>query len=306
MKGYAVLAVMVSLIVLSFPPLMLRQSSQQSSDTVKETDVIAVKHTEKDASSEISFMDMTVYETAAQIAWDAPIEAIKAQAVSCYTLLCYQTLDDGCVESTCLSYPDSYTEDYWKRTLGEHYEQAMTAYREAVQAVFGKQLVYDGQPIMALSHFLNGGVTENGSVLLGVELPYLQSVASPADAASPEQLQSISFSLAEAKERLALLLGAPPSEEAVSWFVEPQKTEAGTVKHIQVCGQAFSGKQLQETFGLPSASFEVTVQGEQVTFNVHGKGHFVGLSTYGAIAMAKDGQAYEQIVCHYYTGATIA
>lgn len=305
MKGYVTLAVIVSVILLSFPPLLLADNGQQSGDAADETLSITVKHSDEDLSSDISLKDLTVYETAAQISWDAPIEAIKAQALACMTLFQYQMLSGGVVENTCLSYPSAYNEEYWKTTLGDSFEKAMATYHEAVQAVFGKQIVCDGQPIMALSHLMNSGVTENGAVLIGQELSYLQSVASPADATATDQLQSLSFTLADGKERLTKLLGKAPTGDAASWFTECRKTVAGTVEELVVCSQSLKGKQIKETFGLPSSAFDVTVQGEQIVFTVHGNGHFIGLSTYGAIAMAKDGHSFEDILCHYYTGVTI-
>ncbi len=306
MKGYGILAMVVSIVLLSFPPLMLSGDDRQRSAETSEFQSVTVHHTDEDASSEMALMDMTVYETAAQISWDAPIEAIKAQALACYTLLYYQMLTADIVENTCLPYPTSYTETYWKTTLGEHFEEAMTIYRSAVQSVYGKLIVCDSKPIMALSHTMNGGVTENGHVLIGEELPYLQSVASPADATATEQLKTMTFTIADTKERLTALLETAPTGEATTWFGACQKTSAGTVETVAVCGQTISGRRLQEVFALSSAAFDVAVQGEQIVFTVHGNGHFVGLSTYGAIAMAMDGHTFDEILDHYYTDVAIA
>ena len=50
--------------------------------------------------------------------------------------------------------------------------------------------------------------------------------------------------------------------------------------------------------------FSVTVE-ENITFNVTGYGHGVGLSQTGADSMAKTGSNFEQIINHYYTGIKI-
>ena len=42
------------------------------------------------------------------------------------------------------------------------------------------------------------------------------------------------------------------------------------------------------------------------TFDGTGWGHSVGMSQYGALAMAKQGFTYDQIVKFYFTGVTIA
>ena len=296
--------VLVSVLVLSLPPMLLGDHHTQTTDTQPQT-TVSVRHTDDDTYSEMDMKELTLYETAAQIAFDAPKEAIKAQAVACYTLLCYQQRNGGKVESTCLPFPSSYTAEYWQTTLGAEYETAMNAYRTALAEVDGKQVLYDGQPIMALSHAVNSGTTESGEVLLGQTLPYLQSVASPADASSPTTSKTVTVPLTEASDRLTTLLGSAPPAEAASWFGQAEKTQAGTVKSIPVCGQAQTGYALQTLFSLPSASFDVAVQGETLVFTVRGQGHLAGMSVCGATAMATDGQTYEQILKHYYAGVMV-
>ena len=51
--------------------------------------------------------------------------------------------------------------------------------------------------------------------------------------------------------------------------------------------------------------FSITQDGENVVINVKGYGHGVGMSQYGAEAMAKNGYTYDQIIKHYYTGVEI-
>ena len=46
--------------------------------------------------------------------------------------------------------------------------------------------------------------------------------------------------------------------------------------------------------------------GEQFTFDVTGYGHGVGMSQYGANAMAKEGSTFREILTWYYTGAEVA
>ena len=41
------------------------------------------------------------------------------------------------------------------------------------------------------------------------------------------------------------------------------------------------------------------------TFSVTGYGHGVGMSQYGANAMAKEGAGWREILAHYYTGAQL-
>ena len=41
------------------------------------------------------------------------------------------------------------------------------------------------------------------------------------------------------------------------------------------------------------------------TVITRGRGHGVGMSQYGADFLARQGEGYEQILLHYYTGVTL-
>ena len=74
---------------------------------------------------------------------------------------------------------------------------------------------------------------------------------------------------------------------------------------------SFSGKACYEfctsTLGLKSISFEISENGDSVTFIGSGWGHSLGMSQFGAYAMAKTyGFTYDQIVNFYYTDITLA
>jgi stage II sporulation protein D len=66
-----------------------------------------------------------------------------------------------------------------------------------------------------------------------------------------------------------------------------------------------SGAALRNALGLRSASFEVSYGEENFTFRVTGYGHGVGMSQYGANALAKAGKNWRDILTWYYTGVTV-
>ena len=69
---------------------------------------------------------------------------------------------------------------------------------------------------------------------------------------------------------------------------------------------AVSGTALRSLFGLRSASFTVSAGADGVVFSVTGSGHGVGMSQYGANALAKEGKTFEEILKWYYTGIDVA
>ena len=66
---------------------------------------------------------------------------------------------------------------------------------------------------------------------------------------------------------------------------------SGGVETMSVGGVTVKGTALRTLFGLRSASFTVEAEGDQVVFSVTGYGHGVGMSQYGANALAKEGRA---------------
>ena len=81
---------------------------------------------------------------------------------------------------------------------------------------------------------------------------------------------------------------------------------AGSVETVEVGGVAVKGSTVRAALGLRSACFEWELQDGRFAFYVTGHGHGVGLSQYGANAMAEAGADYKTILTHYYTGVTVA
>ena len=74
---------------------------------------------------------------------------------------------------------------------------------------------------------------------------------------------------------------------------------------IPVGGLTLSGGAARSLFSLRSAAFTVSYTDGAFTFSVTGYGHGVGLSQYGANAMARAGSSWQDILLHYYTGVTL-
>ena len=56
---------------------------------------------------------------------------------------------------------------------------------------------------------------------------------------------------------------------------------------------------------LNSTKFHVEPGNEEIIFWVSGYGHRVGMSQYGAEAMAVQGNAFDQILQYYYSGTEL-
>ena len=74
---------------------------------------------------------------------------------------------------------------------------------------------------------------------------------------------------------------------------------------MKIAGVSYRGTTLRSLLGLRSTAFEIKIDGENIIFLTRGYGHRVGLSQYGADAMAISGSDYRQILAHYYQNAIL-
>ena len=75
---------------------------------------------------------------------------------------------------------------------------------------------------------------------------------------------------------------------------------AGGVDTMEIGGELFSGVQLRSILKLPSTVFSVSADHQMITITTMGYGHRVGMSQYGANALAESGSTWQQILQHYY------
>ena len=95
------------------------------------------------------------------------------------------------------------------------------------------------------------------------------------------------------------------SGDMAGWLKDPAADSAGSVGTVSVGGVTAKGTQVRSALGLRSACFTWEIQDGAMVFFVTGYGHGVGLSQYGANAMAEAGADYREILTHYYTGVTV-
>lgn len=230
-------------------------------------------------------------------------EALKAQAVAArtYTLKALKTggkHGDGSVctkASCCQAYM---TEADYSARGGT--QEAVDKIRSAVTSTSGRVLTFAGELIEATYFSCSGGTTEDAAAVWGVDFPYLQSVSSPGEENAVHYMDTVSFTPREFQNALGVILSGSPD----SWFGETTYTEGGGVSTMLIGGESYSGTQLRELLKLYSTNFTITA-GDVVTITTYGYGHRVGMSQYGADAMAVAGSGYEEILSHYYPGTEL-
>lgn len=229
------------------------------------------------------------------------IEALKAQAVVARTYTLRRVLvsqkhtggavcmNSGCCQSYCSP---------------EQYAGSKALLNKAVSAVAsttGEVVTYNGELIEATYFSCSGGRTEDALAVWGADIPYLQSVDSPGEENAAHYTESVRFT----GEEFANLLGISLSGDPANWFGTVTYTDGGGVDTMLIGGVSFKGTQLRQKLGIRSTAFTVTPLGDSVHIVTKGFGHRVGMSQYGAEAMAVAGSNYRQILSHYYPGTII-
>ena len=172
---------------------------------------------------------------------------------------------------------------------------------QAVNATAGQILTYDGKLIDATYFSCSGGQTESAVEVWGADVPYLQAVESPGEEEAAYYSQTVEYS----PEEFSRLLGFENSGDPAGWFGAVTRTEGKGVDTMEIRGKVYSGTELRKALGLRSTAFTVTVQQKRIAVSTLGFGHRVGMSQYGAQAMARGGSTYDEILSHYYQGTRL-
>ena len=252
-------------------------------------------------------MELNEYLTGVVLA-EMPVsfemEAQKAQAVVArtYTMRAYRRggKHEGaavCTDSNCCQAYISPAEYMEKGGTQAGVERI----RGAVTATDGQVLTYEGELIEATYFSCSGGVTEDAAAVWGAAYPYLQSVESPGEEGAAHYTDTVVFTAAQFENALNRDLSGSPA----SWFGVTTYTTGGGVASMEIGGQVYKGTKLRTLLGLRSTAFTVAANSNSVTITTKGFGHRVGMSQYGADAMAVLGSAYDEILAHYYRGTTL-
>ena len=171
----------------------------------------------------------------------------------------------------------------------------------AVEETRGQVLTYEGQAIEATYFSCSGGRTEDAVAVWGEVIPYLQAVDSPGEENADKYWEEVRFTAEEFQNALGRQLTGSPR----SWLGKRTFTPGDGVQTMVIGGITYTGIHLRELLKLNSTAFVMTADDDGITVETLGKGHRVGMSQYGADAMARNGSTCEEILMHYYCGTRI-
>ncbi len=239
-----------------------------------------------------------------------PEEALKAQAVAArtYAINRASVTPDKSHNGAMLCTNPAHCKAYKPLAIaaanwGISREQYSDKIISAVSSTDGEILLYDGKPISAVFHSASAGKTERAADVWGSDVAYLQSVESFGEQEAPAYYGTVEIPMDEFKAAFEKKWsGGDFSETPDKWFKNSTRSGAGGVISVYVGGVKLSGNQVRSLVGLRSTNFTVKVKDEKLIFDTLGYGHCVGMSQYGARAMAKQGKNYREILSWYYKG----
>lgn len=237
-----------------------------------------------------------------------PIEALKAQALCARTYAASHFNDNSYYGFDVTN--DTYSQVYRGLT------GATSTSDSAVDQTAGIYILYAGEPISAMYCSSNGGATENSENVMANAVGYLRGKVDSFEAAAADINANSSWTRTYSRRELAEKANTLGFSIASADSIELTYSDTGNVIGIRLTDSngrsaSFSKSSCYEfctsTLGLKSISFEISESGDSVTFNGSGWGHSLGMSQFGAYAMAKVyGFTYDQIVNFYYTDITLA
>ena len=267
----------------------------------------------------VSIFDYVVGAVAAEMPMSYSDEALKAQAVAAHSYalarkaLAQQTQTSAPMGAYFSANPSSrlgyVTDDVMKQMWGDAYAENRARLVGLVQPVLGEVLTYDGQPALACYHAISNGATQASEAVWGTALPYLVSVESLFDLSSPEYEQSLSLSSLEVSQLLSqTIMGLDFSGDPSGWFAQMDRTPQGYVTKVHFGQASCNAADVRTALGLRSTDFTVSYDAatDTFTFTTKGYGHGVGMSQYGAHAMALTGKTYREILAWYYPGTSLS
>lgn len=260
-----------------------------------------------------------------------PKAALEAQAVAARTYALYNMNQNK--NKAYDVEPTTYNQVYGGK------DSEYVATNAAVDATRGQVMYYNGQPIDAVFHSDGGGYTENSENVWGTVLPYLRGVRDYAHSGSSAWTvnltkQQLEYKLASAGKGVGSLYSIELSPLGPRPIQTADRGVSGRVKQVVFVGsngrRTIAGDKLMAILGLKSSLFDFYINeqppaspetggrakhtftggNDTVYIKGYGWGHGLGLSQWGATALAEQAPAgdatyYQKILHHYYTNVEI-
>lgn len=265
---------------------------------------------------EVTVRDYVIGAVCAEMPASFEPEALKAQAVAAHTYAERQRglekrspdpeLLGADFSNDTAKYQGYFTVEQAKSYFGSNFDANYKKISEAADEVMPYIITYEDEPIISAFHSMSPGKTESAENAWGAPVDYLIPVDSPDDTNAPKYLDEVRYDKDVLKYKLEEAFpGIVLSDDMEEWITVGEVSDSGTVLTAQTGDRTVTGNDLRNALLLRSACFTVRFEDDQAVFTTRGFGHGVGMSQYGANAMARSGADWKEIISHYYPGCSV-
>ena len=249
--------------------------------------------------------DFVIGMAASELSYAREEEALKAWVIVCRTNFVKAVGDKKEVKAEDLSL-DYISENELEQNNGRKvWLELNNRLEEASEETFGQVLCYGGSLIDALYHPVSIGKTVSASEIYSVDVPYLISVDSSQDVESEEYMDVKIMSYKDCVKMLSDA-GYTETEESCKNNLKIEKqTENGFVQSVKTKDNKWTGEEWKDIFSLNSTNFYLENYGDRLRIVTIGKGHSMGMSLYGANALAQKDLSAATILSYYYPGTEL-
>jgi stage II sporulation protein D len=255
---------------------------------------------------ELPFEEYLQGVVAGEMKNDWPEEALAAQAILARTFVMEFVSEKGGSK-----YEGAHVSTDIEEAQAWNQQAVNDRVKKAVERTRGEVAVYNNNYIKAWFHAHAGGKTasaKEGLAFEEAEPPYIKVVDSPDSPEAPKEDSNwtVSFSRQEVEKALK---ETGVQIEGLSSVKVAEKGPSGRAVTLDFDGKKVSAPGFRIAIGstkMKSTLIDsIGVQGDRLVIKGRGYGHGVGMSQWGAYALAKEGKKAEEILKHYFKGIEI-
>ncbi len=224
------------------------------------------------------------------------MEALKSQAVASRTFALYQENTRGYVTTADQAYNSlEELQQKWQ----DNYYTYLKRITDAVNMTKNQVITYNKKLIKSYFYAMSNGYTTTSLSVFNETLPYLNTIMPTSD---NETNTKFKVTKKVSKDEFCKTLNIDCAALTINNIITDYSNRIET---LSINKKTYTGIEIRKIFDLRSTDFTITAENNDIIFTTKGYGHGVGMSQYGANAMAKEGSSYKDILEYYYQGVTI-
>ena len=224
------------------------------------------------------------------------MEALKSQAVASRTFALYQENTRGYVTTADQAYN---TLEELQQKWQDNYYTYLKRITDAVNMTKNQVITYNKKLIKSYFYAMSNGYTTTSLSVFNEALPYLNTIMPTFD---NETNTKFRVTKKVSKDEFCKTLNIDCAALTINNIITDYSNRIET---LSINKKTYTGIEIRKIFDLRSTDFTITAENNDIIFTTKGYGHGVGMSQYGANAMAKEGSSYKDILEYYYQGVII-